>query len=376
MGDFENNGLFEAIHPKLRPYVKALLNHEFGLLGTQANIESVESGSIVAKNDYETGDRFVLRMHYCKKSLFWQVIMNANNLTCPPDFIMEDNFLNRIDSQVIKHKVPSLANWCPTNVKCLLNVILELLDLHKEYQICIIRSPALSRYGFEYETLTSMLKTPASDVEVCVHNNNRPVTVVFIIRLNVDFSSLPVIVPDNKNLAVLMIDFKDNARNLIQLFPRHELEDTLGGPIEIPDLPSEMSLMDYVPMVQEVLQKRVDDISSGVSRRQILYSYLIQYFEPALLNADHLTFQQVSFLVESNGFYCVLKIDIPLEFPNERPRITLLSLKKSKAGTPRSEEFNNWNYNRNWAGSLLAEKMYAYVKTHAIVKFKENVTFG
>ena len=32
MGDIDNNDLMEAVHPKLRPYVKALLKHEFGKL--------------------------------------------------------------------------------------------------------------------------------------------------------------------------------------------------------------------------------------------------------------------------------------------------------------------------------------------------------
>lgn len=63
--------------------------------------------------------------------------MNGNDIQKSPDFIMEDNFLNGITENILKSKVPSLANWCPSDVNCLLNVFLELLQLYKNYQVLL-----------------------------------------------------------------------------------------------------------------------------------------------------------------------------------------------------------------------------------------------
>lgn len=61
--------------------------------------------------------------------------MNGNDITKAPDFIMEENFLANEKEDSIKSKVPSLANWQPNDIKCLLNVVLELLQLYKSYQV-------------------------------------------------------------------------------------------------------------------------------------------------------------------------------------------------------------------------------------------------
>ena len=41
---------------------------------------------------------------------------------------------------------------------------------------------------------------------------------------------------------------------------------------------------------------------------------------------------------------------------------------------PRSEEYNNYNYNKNWPGRQIAEKIFTFVKNQAIGKFKDSIT--
>lgn len=106
---------------------------------------------------------------------------------------------------------------------------------------------------------------------------------MFLIQLNVDFTRLPTALPSCKNLIVLVIEFKDNVKTTIQLIPRIELEGSLGeydtvfkvisqcfffhlnikiagGPLDIPDLPPDTSLIDYVPEIENQLQERVRKI--------------------------------------------------------------------------------------------------------------------
>ena len=106
-----------------------------GLLKDLADIHSIQCGQILEKNEFQYGDRFQLRILYCKKPLNWQILMNGNDLSKSPDFILEENFLAHETADTIKSNVPSLVNWKPNNVNCLLNVIKELLQLYKSYQV-------------------------------------------------------------------------------------------------------------------------------------------------------------------------------------------------------------------------------------------------
>ncbi|KAK6626468.1 hypothetical protein RUM44_008941 [Polyplax serrata] len=363
--------LLNLLHPTLRPYVRVLLTHEFGLLKDSPKIHSIQCGSIIKKNELQYGDRFHLRLLYCRKPLNWQVLMNGNDITVAPDFIMEENFLASETEDSIKLKVPSLINWDPTDIRCLLNVVLELLQVYKSYQINLLRlNPRLQRYLFEFDSLLSMTELKEQEIEVCVQNASRGIIIMFLIQLNVDFTRLPTALPSCKNLIVLVIEFKDNVKTTIQLIPRIELEGSLGGPLDIPDLPPDTSLIDYVPEIENQLQERVERVINFTYQRKILYSYLVQFLEPALINGDSINFKNVSFLLEQNNFYCVLNIHIPQTYPESPPTFQLLPFQK--ATNPRASEYNNYPYNEDMTHEELAKSIFAFVRETAIAEFQKN----
>lgn len=106
-----------------------------GLQGAKAEIRNVESGNIFTRRDKNNGDRFLLIITYCTTRLTWQVIMCPHDLNVPPDFIMQEDFLTNMDVSIIESQVPSLAYWQASDPKSLLNVVLELLQLYKQYQV-------------------------------------------------------------------------------------------------------------------------------------------------------------------------------------------------------------------------------------------------
>lgn len=70
----------------------------------------------------------------------------------------------------------------------------------------------------------------------------------------------------------------------------------------------------------------MEKVIDSIKQRKIVYSYLVQFFEPALINGDNIDFTGVSFLLEMDNFYCVLKIQIPLKYPESSPTLQLLSV--------------------------------------------------
>lgn len=68
---------------------------------------------------------------------------------------------------------------------------------------------------------------------------------------------------------------------------------------------------------------QVDNIVHRLNQRKTLYSLLYQAFEPSLLNGDNITFHSISFLIEMEGLYYIVLIEIPINFPNDPPKLAI-----------------------------------------------------
>ncbi|KAL0275155.1 UNVERIFIED_CONTAM: hypothetical protein PYX00_003105 [Menopon gallinae] len=356
-----------GIHPQLMPYVMALTSHPFGLQGAHAEIRNVESGSIITKREKNIGDRFLLIITYCATKLMWQVLMCPHDLTEPPDFIMQDDFLANVDVRVIESQVPSLAHWQPTDPKCLLNVVLELLQLYKQYQGDLLTLNQQSRLCFEYRALSCCLADPMEDLEICVHYQSR---VSFLTHLKIDFSKLPTPVPKQKYLILLLIELGENTKNTVSLIKQAELDGVFGN-IDLPELKADMILVEYIHLLQNYLQNRVDDVAERLNQRKTLYSLLYQAFEPSILNGDNIMFHSISFLLEVEGFYYVTLIEIPENFPKEQPKITISSMRKHKPGQEIFVGLKSYNYSSEWNVRKIFKKMYDFMKKQAFLQYNK-----
>lgn len=102
-----------------------------GICYNLVKLESAWSSSCKAKTDC-----FKLSIPYAGEHLVWNILFNSQCLEMGPDFIFNDqNFLADPDIDILSDTVPSLVKWKPNDTNALFNVLVELLQYYKHYQV-------------------------------------------------------------------------------------------------------------------------------------------------------------------------------------------------------------------------------------------------
>lgn len=102
-----------------------------GICYSVVRLESAWSSNNKAKTDC-----FKLSIPYAGEHLVWSILFNSQCLEMGPDFIFNDqNFLADPEVEVLSDLVPSLVKWNPNDTNALFNVLVELLQYYKHYQV-------------------------------------------------------------------------------------------------------------------------------------------------------------------------------------------------------------------------------------------------
>ncbi|XP_041976585.1 BRISC and BRCA1-A complex member 2-like [Aricia agestis] len=301
-----------------RPYVETIYTDlRLGLCKSKIEIEKIGSNS---KGNH---NQFRLLLPYCSRKLKWEVIFDSSVPWFAPDFRFDDDsFFSNVDEDFIEKSLPSLAQWNPSNLRSLNNVLTELICFYKTYQVKKLNEDPNSRASFEYNALLGNALTTEEDVEVFVGNH----TVEFLIKLKVDTSRLPEIYNDGINenpgidTALLLVRYPNSTNAELILSPF--LTKVLGN-ITLPPMHQNGVLMDYVPLVTEILNKKVQDLLNNDKLKRELLAQIIVKYEGAILEHDA---SSVALLFEMNDFHWILQIDIGLQFPDKPPVLTLRSV--------------------------------------------------
>eukprot|EP00058_Branchiostoma_floridae_P027834 XP_002613325.1 hypothetical protein BRAFLDRAFT_118725 [Branchiostoma floridae] len=291
--------VLKQLHPLIRPYAETVLRKgNVGVCMGNLRISDVKSGRPTLTQTKEPcGDRFKIYIPFAGDSLKWEVIFDSCQPSNPPDFI----FLGEN------------GNFDP--------------DIEK------------------LETLDS------------------PVN--FLIRLPIDLSPIPqYLVKDDpgEDLAVLLAKFhnSEGSRVTPQLFLSPKVEHALGDntALRIPRFPTGGCLMDYVPQVQDFLQKQIDHIVEGYQRRREYVAAFISRFGGSVLEYDAESFTKLSLVLEWNEFFFVLHIELPSRFPQDMPVFTFQScyhLSKTN-GEPYISVQKSYPYSPRWTGEEMAHR--------------------
>lgn len=354
--------------PHVWVYLRNLLDHSLEHLRTSQPIRIVSSGHGGPRDGTkQLLDRFKITIPYGGQTVTWEVLFQAHRPDCPPDFIFDDpSFLPDID------EIPALLDWDVNNENALVPVISEMLDLYRKYQATLLEN--FPRPLFEYTSLVSQTDIAESDVEVCINRKNPSGPIRFWIRLPVDFSKLPpVFAKENlsEGTAVLQVTFQtpDGNRVIPQLFLSPRVEDGLGGSLamRIPTLGKDCCLMDYVPMVKQLLENKVEQISSSFAKRKEYISAFLGLFRGSLIEFDADNFTSISFLFEHKDFFFILNITLPRFFPQDKPSLTFQSVYHTSMGWPYSITCTDYPYSPRWPPQEMANRartfMIEYVPT-------------
>ncbi|XP_063378864.1 BRISC and BRCA1-A complex member 2-like [Cydia fagiglandana] len=339
----ESFGVINDIAQVFRPYIQNIYQDlKLGLCKTKVDIERISGSADGAES------QFRLVLPYCSKKLKWEVIFDASTPWFAPDFRFDDeSFLNNLDEDFLEDKVPSLAKWNENDPKALSGVISELLNLYKIHQIRKLNEDESSRAYFEYSALLGDALTSETDIEVWVGSH----VVEFLIRLNVDTSRLPELfnesVDQNPGIdtALLLVRYPNSTNAELILSPL--LTKSLGN-ITLPPMHQSGVLMDYVPMVTELLNNKIQALLNNEKLKRELLAQLIVRYEGAVLEHDA---NNAAFLFEMNDFHWMLQIDIGAKFPDKPPILTLRSVYHSSKGKPKFKVLPSCPYN-NFEGYI------------------------
>ncbi|CAB3243778.1 unnamed protein product [Arctia plantaginis] len=322
----ETFGVLNDLAPVFRPYVQCVYQDlKLGLCKTKVDFERV-------LGNFDGGEsQFRVVLPYCSKKLKWEVLFDSTSPWFAPDFRFDDDsFLMNVDENLFEEKVPSLSKWNENDPKALSNVLSELISLYKLHQVKKLNDDESSRACFEYSALLGDALTSEQDIEVWVGNH----VTEFLIRLNVDTSHLPELYSDGVDenpgidTALLLVRYPNSTNAELILSPL--LTKSLGN-ITLPLMHQSGVLMDYVPMVTEMLNNKIRDLLSNEKLKRDLLAQLIVKYESAILEHDA---NSAAFLFELNNFHWILQIDIGVRFPEKPPVLTLRSIYHCNKGKP------------------------------------------
>ncbi|CAH0727873.1 unnamed protein product, partial [Brenthis ino] len=339
----ENYGFLCEISPFFRPYVQSIYHDlTLGLCKTKVDLERVGGSS----NALDSQFRLVLP--YCSKKLKWDVIFDPSTPWFAPDFRFDDeSFLINADEESLARGVPSLTEWNSNDPKSLSDVISQLINMYKIHQIKKLHEDESSRASFEYSALLGNALTTEQDVEVWVGGH----IVEFLIKLKVDTSRLPELYNDRVDqnpgidTALLLVRYPNSTNAELILSPF--LTKVLGN-ITLPMMHQSGVLMDYVPMVTEILNNKIHDLINNDKLKRELLAQLIVKYEGAILEHDA---SSAALLFEMNDFHWILQIDIGINFPEKPPVLTLRSVYHCSKGKPKHKILPNCPYN-NFEGYI------------------------
>jgi BRCA1-A complex subunit BRE len=190
----------------------------------------------------------------------------------------------------------------------------------------------------------------------------------FLIRLKIDFSNLPPIQTGEdtgESAAVLLVTFHppEGSRITPQLYLSPRVEKALGGSssFHLPLFPSGSCMMDYVPVVIDLLCDRLSAISLAYEKRKEYMGALCYRMGKAMLEFDAVSFSQASLLLECRDFYFLLHVSVPMNFPKDRPSFVFQSVYHSSHGKPFKIRCEEYPYSPRWDPSEMVDRACAFI---------------
>lgn len=356
------NQVLSQLHPLIRKFVKAISTNK--KCCSVVNIEVVKIFS--SSKEQKHGNHFILSIPYAGQFLQWEIIFNSDDLTFAPDFIfVNDNFLEELDLEVISKSVPSWISWDYNNVDALCDVILELIELYKHFQIDLLEND--SRLSFEYSSLISEAEIKKENIEVFVDKSIKAVR--FLITLDIDFAPLTPVLKtldarDEKLVAILIVTLQQRADTSDvkpHLYLSVNIEELLGGEANkhIPSFPPQSCLMDYVPGVQKLLEAKLALVVDNFKKKQKYIEQLLISYTTNVLEYDSLSFSKATLLFKSN-FHWLLVISITNNFPRDKPKWMLRSVYYLNSGQTVTEVLNDYPYSPRWQPEEMITRAFKY----------------
>ncbi|KAE8690334.1 hypothetical protein F3Y22_tig00110895pilonHSYRG00094 [Hibiscus syriacus] len=354
------------------PFISAQLHYLINHFHEKIKVEQVSSGG----KTYAGGlDRFTLHIPYCLDYVKWDIIYNAEFPFASPDIIFgpEDEDFHPLHMTGSVGEGGSkfrniLSDWNHKDPTRLLALIQELRDQYMAYQKKRVGEVDDDRLTFEISTICSR-----EGIEMQISSGaEKPKEVKFAVPLmdmniNKMVHGFPWRHPQKIYLQVIYPVGKKYSSTPSP--PRLKLMSTaeLGALFSIEDvkLPSwldGMCMAEYLPHLEESLQKQVVESVSLIDvRRRFIESLTPLFGRP--LEADPVFCGKATFLASSGSFVFLVHFLISTQFPKQRPAVMLQSSQHiSPQGIPKkSPLLSEYPWSPRWEASQMAERIFDFL---------------
>ncbi|XP_037779867.1 BRISC and BRCA1-A complex member 2-like [Penaeus monodon] len=334
-----------------------------GASETLAVWHRTESENAEATFNGKPSDELLVTMPFAGTSFTVRLLFYLQEPWMPPDISFSDiHFLSRISAQDLTDQVPSLNTWNSLEDDIIAQLLHQLLQLYKRYQLEKLENDDVMQ--FVYESLLKTLSIGEGDIEVSVGNQGSQYSSL-LVRLPLSLQDVPPVLVDANTgpaTSLLHVTFQGTEGVFIpklHLSPR--IESLIGGAstLALPAVPPGACLMDYVERILQLLEQRVRKAVLSFEMRKQFVAQILCQFGCAVLEYDAERFSKVVLLFEVKDFHFLTFITLSPLFPQQQaPKVVLQSLYHNSPREPYSMELTDLSYNSQWN----AEEMVRHIK--------------
>ncbi|CAM8936645.1 unnamed protein product [Rhodiola kirilowii] len=355
----------------LPPLIAAQLNHLLVHSPFPVKVEKLWSGS----KKRNLLDRFTILVPFCLEHLKWDVMYDVNAPMVAPDVIFGSDddsfcpFLMEPDARGNNKLVmSSLVDWNYRESFRLLNLVLELREQYAAYQRKRVGEVEDERIKFEISTISHR-----EGIEMMVTGAEKPEEVKFAvpllaININEMVPGCPWRLQQKIQLQVVF-----PVRNFaytpnppaprLKLVPSADLRALLSvEDVKLPPWSSGMCMTEYLPALEDTLEKQVVESISAIDvRRRFIEALAVVFGRP--LEADTIFCRRSSFMATSGVFAFLVHISLSTQFPRQQPSIMLQSAQHfNSQGWPiKSTPLPDYPWSPRWELSQMADRIFEYL---------------
>jgi len=281
-----------------------------------------------------------------------------------PDFIFDES---QDYSWVSLDKVQAIKRWNPHNQNALLEIVLELLTMYKNYQNSLVGNLPFNRLQFEYNTIVAQ---GFEDVQFLFRKDLGEVRCFIPLFFKVplpenasESMKKSILYPPglflrwSTNSMATNPSSKDSVIPSIMIWaPVNSYWENIMANLKLPTWDSDMCTVTYIPTIRDILEKLICEFTT---RKRLIDALIKGYGHP--LEYDSYNHQKVSFFFDYNSHGFVTLFSIPIDFPAKPPTITISSILHTKVGKLLSKSFNDYPYSPRWPPEEYVERMRAFL---------------
>ena len=273
-------------------------------------------------------------------------------------------------------EILSLQYWNPEDPNSLTEVVKELLEQYKQYHYALVKTFS-EKVAFEFdsvqklETLTSM--------EVYVHRQTQTALeqANFLIKLPIDLTRLPPYLVNRnpgEDSITLFVSYEGHYGTTVTpkvfLSPRVEHAFSDVSSIKYPSwTDGDECLVSYILAVHGYFNEKIDELVESFERRRNYVAAFLSSFGTCVLEYDAEAFSEISFLMELEKFFFILRIQIGRTFPEEQPVFIMKSIYHCFSEEPYHAIDDTYPYSPRWSPDEMANRARSYLCT-AVPLFK------